>query len=67
MMRPMRMLLPSLMGLILLWGCGYKVGYRHFAGPILPAPDQTQNLEVGDDHSITFKLDRLEVIACLAT
>ena len=60
-MRPMRMLLPSLMGLILLWGCGYKVGYRHFAGPILPAPDQTQNLEVGDDHSITFKLDRLEI------
>ena len=59
----MRTLLLSLMGLIplLLDGCGYRFGYRHFAGPILPVADQTTEMKVGDDRSITFVLDRLEV------
>ncbi len=60
-MRPMRTLLLGVMGMVLLWGCGFKIGYRHFAGPIVPASEQKQELKVGDDRSITFVLDRLEV------
>jgi hypothetical protein len=55
----------------LLGSCGYKFGYRHFAGPILPAPhqtppvvpasDQALQMKVGDDRSVTFVMDRLEV------
>ena len=60
-MRPMRTLLLGLMGSVLLLGCGFKIGYRHFAGPTLPTAEQEQELRVGDDRSITFLLDRLEV------
>ena len=51
-------------GLILLLccGCGYRFGYRHLAGPILPAPEQVGQLQVADDQSIIFLMDRLEVI-----
>lgn len=59
----MRTLVFSLIGLIplLLDGCGYKFGYRHFAGPIVPATGQVTEMRVGDDRSIIFVLDRLEV------
>ena len=43
-------------------GCGYKLGYRHFAGPILPEHKQGPGFVVGDDRSVTFQLDRLEII-----
>ena len=44
-------------------GCGHKLGYRHFAGPIMPAAEsgQAEEFNVGDDRSITFVKDRLEV------
>jgi len=45
-----------------LGGCGYKLGYRHFAGPIAPdAGHASEDFVVGDDRSITFIKDRLEV------
>ena len=49
--------------LLLLTGCGYRLGQRHFAGPILPVPESEQrpSFVVGDDRSITFVRDRLEV------
>ena len=43
-------------------GCGYKLGYRHFAGPVLPLDGQNPGFVVGDDRSVTFQLDRLEII-----
>lgn len=48
---------------LLMVGCGHKLGYRHFAGPILPAAglDQVEAFVVRDDRSITFVKDRLEV------
>ncbi len=43
-------------------GCGLKFGHRHFAGPILPVSAQeNESFTVGDDRSITFVLDRLEI------
>lgn len=60
----MRTFVFSLIGAIplLLGGCEYKLGYRHFASPILPVtdPEQTSEFTIGDDHSITFFRDRLE-------
>ena len=47
--------------LIALAGCGLKFGYRHFTGPVVPAETTTDNYLVGDDRSITFVKDRLEV------
>jgi hypothetical protein len=49
--------------LLLFCSCGTKFGYRHFAGPIVPAAEGTGEKEyvVGDDRSITFLRDRLEV------
>ncbi len=49
--------------LLLLAGCGYRLGYRHFSGPIMPAADleQEAGYVVGDDRSITYLRDRLEV------
>jgi hypothetical protein len=35
--------------------------YRTFAGPLLPAEDQGQNMTVHDDGSVVYKLDRFEV------
>lgn len=50
------------LGLILaLGGCDYRLGYRHFSGPIVPAPGQEARYVVGDDHSITYVRDRLEI------
>ncbi|HIG54465.1 MAG TPA: hypothetical protein EYG11_22735 [Candidatus Latescibacteria bacterium] len=48
---------------LVLMGCGHELGYRHFAGPILPAADveQAEQYVVRDDHSITFVKDRLEI------
>ena len=47
---------------LLLGSCGYKLGYRHFAEPIVPAADlASAEFVVGDDYSITFVRDRLEV------
>lgn len=47
---------------LLVGGCGHKLGYRHFAGPILPAADlAATDFVVRDDHSITFVKNRLEV------
>ena len=61
----MRTLICGLFGLVplLLIGCGHRLGYRHFAGPLLPTsdPDRTAEFSVGDDRSITFRKDRLEV------
>lgn len=61
----MRTLAFSLIGfiLLLLGGCGYKLGYRHFAGPIMPLsdPERISEFIVGDDRSITFLKNRLEV------
>ena len=53
--------------LLVLNSCGIKLGYRHFAEPIVPSSATLSQLEgdnqyvVGDDHSITFLQDRLEV------
>ena len=41
--------------------CGHQLGLRHFAGPIQPAAEQPADFLVGDDRSITFIKDRLEV------
>ena len=53
--------LGSLLLLIALAGCGLKFGYRHFTGPVVPAEITADNYLVGDDRSITFVKDRLEV------
>ena len=46
----------------LICGCGYKLGYRHFAGPIQPHPEAGSDLfTIGDDRSITFEKGRLEI------
>lgn len=39
-----------------LGGCG-----RYFAGPLRPAPQQAPSVEVNDDGSVTFALNRLEI------
>lgn len=45
-----------------LGGCGYKLGYRYFSGPIAPSAEHASSeFVVGDDRSITFLKDRLEV------
>ena len=48
---------------LLVAGCGHELGYRHFAGPILPAAglDESEEFVVRDDRSITFVKDRLEI------
>ena len=47
---------------LLMGGCGHELGYRHFAGPILPAgSEHSEDFVIRDDHSITFVKDRLEV------
>lgn len=56
-----RQFLLGLTAALLLGGCGYQFGYRHFAGPILPTAEQGMSLIVSDDRSITFIQDRLEV------
>jgi hypothetical protein len=51
-----------LIGLALICGCGYKLGYRHFVGPIQPHPEAGTDLfTIGDDGSITYAKERLEV------
>ena len=51
----------SVLGL-LLSGCGYKLGYRYFAGPIEPSAEYASSeFVIGDDGSITFIKERLEV------
>ena len=58
-------LLALFLGLLpLVSSCGHKLGYRHFSGPVLPQgdPDQANEFVVGDDRSITFVKDRLEVM-----
>jgi len=61
----MRTRICGLFGLVplLLIGCGHKLGYRHFAGPLLPVADLDRSAEyaIGDDRSITFSKDRLEL------
>ena len=48
-------------------GCGIKLGYRHFPGPIEPASaaiassEQKAQYVIGDDRSISFIVDRLEI------
>lgn len=48
---------------LLMAGCGHKLGYRHYAGPILPAADRVDSDQyvIHDDHSIDFVKGRLEV------
>ena len=48
---------------LMLSACGYKLGYRHLSGPIKPVEDldRSADFAVGDDGSITFVKDRLEV------
>ena len=49
----------------LLAACSHPFGARHFAGPLMPSgEEQGDSHVVGDDHSITFQRDRLEV-SCL--
>ena len=58
----MRILTAVLIGFVSLSGCGYKLGYRHFAKPITPSVEHVSaDYVIGDDRSITFKKDRLEV------
>ncbi len=35
--------------------------YPHYAGPILPEPEQTEYLQVADDGTVTFSRDRLDI------
>ena len=51
----------ALVAVVALAGCGLKFGYRHFAGPVVPAAIESADFVVGDDRSITFVKDRLEV------
>ena len=45
-----------------LFSCGHRLGMRHFAGPIQPAAEQqSAELSIGDDRSITYTQGRLEV------
>ena len=45
-----------------LLSCGHRLGMRHFAGPIQPAAEQqSAELSIGDDRSITYTEGRLEV------
>jgi hypothetical protein len=46
---------------ILAAGCALQLGYRHFAGPVVPAAEYDDQFAVGDDRSVTFIQDRLEV------
>jgi hypothetical protein len=48
---------------VVLTGCGHELGYRHFAGPILPlaGTEVADEFVIRDDHSITYVKDRLEV------
>lgn len=50
-----------LLALIALAACGIKPGYRHFTGPVVPAKITATDYVIGDDRSITFVKDRLEV------
>ncbi len=50
-----------LLALIALAACGIKPGYRHFTGPVVPAKITVTDYVIGDDRSITFVKDRLEV------
>ena len=60
-MKLTRECLLAVVGMGLFLSCGYKIGYKHFAGPIIPIAEQKPEFEVGDDQSITFHQDRLEV------
>jgi len=51
-----------LLAMVALSGCGLKIGYRHFAGPVVPAVTESADYVIGDDRSITFVKDRLEVM-----
>ena len=42
--------------LLVLSGCG-----RYFAGPLQPADQQTVDMTINDDGSLTYTLERLEV------
>jgi hypothetical protein len=47
---------------LLFSGCDYRLGFRHFAAPITPSAQHAgADFVVGDDGSITFLKDRLEV------
>ena len=50
-----------LLALMALAGCGLKLGYRHFTGPVVPGKIDAVDYVVGDDRSVTFIKDRLEV------
>jgi len=50
-----------LLALIALVACGIKPGYRHFTGPVVPTKITATDYVIGDDRSITFVKDRLEV------
>jgi hypothetical protein len=58
----MKTILLGVVAVVLISGCGHKLGQRHFAGPITPAAEISDpQFEVGDDRSITFTRDRLEI------
>ena len=58
----MRILTALLILGLSLGGCGYKLGYRYFSDPIVPATGHASaEFVVADDRSITFTKDRLEV------
>ena len=42
---------------LLMAGCGHKLGYRHYAGPILPAVDRVDSAQyvIHDDQSLYLR------------
>ncbi len=51
----------ALVAVVALAGFGLKFGHRHFSGHVIPAVIESADFVVGDDRSITFGKDRLEV------
>ena len=57
-----KMVFLTTVGALFLLSCGTQFGLRPFAGPVEPkATQETAQLEVGDNRSITFVKGRLEI------
>jgi hypothetical protein len=46
---------------VLAGSCAYRLGMRHFAGPVVPGPQQIEQMSVSDDNTVTYRRDRLEI------